>query len=111
MGGLETILPALSTGGIGASLVAVIVYLLRANTADRRDYRQAIDAWEDRWDESVAKYREIQIMLDEQRDLRRKAEDIAARATIAAERMSAEMAALRDEIKALRAQLAEMGQL
>lgn len=108
MGGLETLLP---TGGIGATLVAVIVYLLRANTTDRRDYREAIGAWQDRWDESVIRYRELQTLLDEQREQRRKAEDVAARATIAAERMSVELAALQHEVQLLRTQLAEMKRL
>lgn len=111
MDGLEAILPALSTGGIGATLVAVILYLLRANAVDRRDYREAIDAADNRWDEQITKYRELQVIVDEQREQRRKAEEVAARATLAAERMSAEMAALRDEVEKLRAQLAAKGKL
>jgi len=112
VGGFEGLLP---TGGIAAALCAVIFYLLRANTVDRKDYREAIEAWETQWQESVTRYRILQGLLDEQRDLRRKAEDEAARATRAVERASSEIAELREEVKALRttlaavrAQLAEM---
>ena len=101
--GIEALLP---TGGIAAALTVVILYLLRANTVDRKDYRDAIEAWETQWKESVARYRELQKLLDEQRDLRRKAEDEAARSTRATERAASEIAELRDEVKALRAQLA-----
>ena len=114
MGGLETLVP---TGGIALALTAVILYLLRANTVDRRDYRDAIGAWEEQWKDSVGRYRQVQELLDQERVLRRKAEDEAARATRATERAAAEIADLRNEVKALRtqlaavrAQIAEMGQ-
>ena len=103
MGGLETLVP---TGGIAAALTLVILYLLRANTTDRRDYRVAVEAWEEQWKESVARYRAVQDLLDQERVLRRKAEDEAARATRATERAGDEIAVLREEVKALRTQLA-----
>ena len=105
MGGLETLLP---TGGIAAALTLVILYLLRANTVDRRDYRDAIESWENQWKESVARYRELQGILDGERVQRRKAEDDSARATRAVERAASEIAELRDEVRALRAQLADV---
>lgn len=108
MGGLEALLP---TGGIAAALVAVILYLLRANTVDRKDYREAVALLERRIEVQVAANETLQDLLDEQRALRRKAEDEAARATIATERTGFEVASLRDEVKLLRAQVAEMKKL
>lgn len=112
MGGLETLLP---TGGIGATLVAVIIYLLRANIQDRKDYREAVEAWESQFDDAVTRYRDLQVRLDGERELRRKAEDESARATRAVERATAELeratleiAGLRQDVKALRAQVSEM---
>jgi len=105
VGGLETLLP---TGGIAAALTLVILYLLRANTVDRRDYRDAIEGWEAQWNESIARYRTLQSLLDGERGLRRKAEDDSARATRAMERAASELAELREEVKALRAQLADV---
>lgn len=108
MGGLETLLPTLGAGGVGGILLAVIVYLLRTNQSDRKDYREAVSDWEGQFDDQVDRYRELQQRLDEERDLRRKAEDSQSRATMATERMKYEIAALRDEVKALRSQVAEM---
>lgn len=122
MGGLETLLPQLAGGGVFAILFGVIVYLLRTNVTDRRDYRVAVESWEgqlddqlDRYDAQVVRYRELQEILDKERTARRKAEDEAARATRAVERATekleratAEIAALRDEVAALRAKISEM---
>lgn len=112
MDGLEALLP---TGGIAAALCAVILYLLRANSVDRKDYREAIDVWEARSDvwekrsnEALTRYRDLQARLDQERVKRREAEDDAARQLMAVERISSEIATLRHEIQLLRHKVSEM---
>jgi hypothetical protein len=96
--GLTALLP---TGGVAAVLAAVIFYLLRANLADRRDYREAVRAAQERFQGEVNAHRVTEAMLDAQRELRREAEDRAARATIAAEQNNQEIQALRREVEQL----------
>lgn len=106
MGGLETLLPLLSAGGVYGILLGVIIYLLRNGILDRRDYREDTEKSDKRYDDLLAKNRDLQTRLDQERALRREKEDEAARSTIAIERMNYEMSALREEVKALRKQVA-----
>lgn len=108
MGGIETLLPTLGTGSVGVLLIAVILYLLKNNASDRKQYLESVATWEKQFDDAVDRYRKVQVILDQERDQRRKAEDELARATIAIDRMTYEIAALRAEVKLLRAQIKEM---
>lgn len=109
MGGLEALLPA---GGVATVLAVIIGYLLNANRVDRQDYRAAVAAAEARRREEVAEaerrcdaeqaaHARTQEHLDLEREARRRAEDVAARATAAMERANDEIARLRREIQRL----------
>jgi uncharacterized membrane protein len=74
-------------GGAGG-LLAAFGYLLMANRADRRDYRQAADQEEARAERAEQRVRDIRAKLEEQRTARYACEEAAAG-------LRAELAALR----------------
>lgn len=104
MGGLE----ALLTGGVASVLGVVIVYLLVANRQDRVDYRRAVGSLERRYDDEVDAHGKTQKHLDEERELRRRAEDTAARAAAAVERSNEELVKLRERIAALESEVHQL---
>jgi hypothetical protein len=69
-------LPLVGGGALGA-LVLVILYLLRVNATDRRDYRRDVADCLERVNAEVKSRREIQGLLDDERRARRRAEDTA----------------------------------
>jgi multidrug resistance efflux pump len=79
VGDLATLITG--AGGVGA-FVAVIVYLLASNRADRKEYQDAVDRAEARADAAEARTRAaeqradaLQQAVDEARAARRTAED------------------------------------
>jgi hypothetical protein len=87
---LGTIVPA---GASGGALLAVIWYLLRANASDRRDYQDAVDRAIARADAMALRVAAAEASLDEERQRRRRLEDLAAEDL--RELRDARMAALR----------------
>lgn len=86
-------LQLLGTGGVAGVLVVVIIYLLRQNYADRRQYQVHIDEVETRTAEAIARsearsdgeiaalrleVRDLRAELESERNLRHLAEDAAA---------------------------------
>lgn len=84
----------LGTGGVGVTLLAVVIYLLRQNYADRRQYQTHIAEVEQRTADAITKsearaeaeigtlrteVRELRTELDKERRLRWAAEDDAAK--------------------------------
>lgn len=87
-------LQLLGTGGVAGVLVVVIIYLLRQNFADRRQYQTHIDEVEKRTAAALAKsearsegeiaalrteVRELRTELEQERRMRWAAEDDAAK--------------------------------
>jgi hypothetical protein len=105
VGGVEALIPA---GGVAGILAVVIGYLLRANATDRKDYRDAVAVADRKRDAAERAHTRTQQNLDAERELRRKAEDTAARAVAATERSTEELVRLRDETKRLEAEVARL---
>jgi len=72
VGSLETVLPAT---GVGGTLVLVILYLLRANATDRKDYQEAVDKAQLRADDMGRRLTAAEAALDAERTARRNVED------------------------------------
>lgn len=92
-------LPALTGAGAFGLLVALIGYLFAANRTDRRDYRSALRAEEKAHDLT-------QQRLDEERERRRKAEDMLAETGRQLAALRGEVAHANELIAKLQAQMA-----
>jgi chromosome segregation ATPase len=100
--GLESVLPALGyTSGLGV-LLYLVIHLLRALRDDRDRYVTELARKQAEVTAEEAAHEETQKRLDEAREARRIAEDMAAEMRREVQQLRAEVQTLRDEVQRLR---------